>query len=635
MCGIFGILRAKPTNISTSFAEKLSSQMHHRGPNVTGFYGYHIESQKSFLQPSVPYDAEWNVFFLFKRLSIQDLNPRGNQPMQSSDGRYTLIFNGEIYNFRTLRKQLEQKGIVFHTNCDTEVLLQYLIHIGTDHLQELEGMFAFAFWDREKNTCVLARDPFGIKPLYFFHHQGVFAFSSIISCLLELPECRRKIDLQQSINYILRFDRGYGSRTMLQDIHRVPPGHQVTLQIKDHSIDFQDRYYFKWKPTDEKVDDFDFCVKKTRQLLEESIEKHLISDVPVCFNCSGGVDSSALIGIASRSHSNLTAFCYQADDPRIDESGYAECVTRHCKIQLVKVLIPPTDVEKDFDTYLTKQEEPFGSASNYVDYKVFEAQRKAGFTVSLNGQGGDEMFAGYLEFAGNAFKSALSDGQWKRAFSLFVKSSEKKRLGALAIDEFLKKFPTLRLGFRKAVRTKYSLVGFNHKAIAKYLLLPPMVNTLRAALTQALLMTSIPPILSSNDKNAMAFSMENRVPFLWDPLVQFSHMLPESYLISNDGWMKFILRKAIEDIIPKEIAWRKDKIGYAPTEALWLLKNKKFFTHLLESKTFEQIPDIQVEEVRCAWKTICNRNEVDGWKSDIFWRYLCLIRWIELFRMEF
>ena len=179
-----------------AFADKISSLMHLRGPNATGFYGYDSETQKTFLQSQVPYEEAWNVFFMHKRLSILDLDTHSNQPMQSHDGRYTIVFNGEIYNYKTLRQTLQQQGVTFQTNCDTEVLLQYLIHGGVEDLQKLEGMFSFAFFDRVENKCLLARDLYGIKPLYVFKTIDFFAFSSRIDCLLEISRWETSVTIR-------------------------------------------------------------------------------------------------------------------------------------------------------------------------------------------------------------------------------------------------------------------------------------------------------------------------------------------------------------------------------------------------------------------------------------------------------
>ena len=609
--------------------------MHLRGPNATGFYGYSAGNQKVLLQSTVPYEEAWNVFFMHKRLSILDLDTHSNQPMQGNDGRYVLIFNGEIYNHKTLRQTLEQQGVVFQTDCDTEVLLQYLIHGGVENLQKLEGMFSFAFFDRVENKCLLARDPYGIKPLYVFKTIDFFAFSSRIDCLLELPECSREANIKQCINYLVLGNIGYDPTTVLKDIVRCKPGHVTTLKIKDNHLSYETHEYFRWEtPKSEKCSDFNTCVQTVRRLLEESVEKHLASDVPVCCNLSGGIDSSAVTSIASRYHSNLTAFTYQADDPKIDESGYAECVAKHCGIRLIKVKIQPIDLGKDFDRYILQQEELFDSSSNYASYKVFEEQQKQGFTVSLNGQGGDEVFTGYVPYLSNAFQSSLASHKWKRTFGLFKNSANKPRLIGFLINEYLKYFPKLRYAYRKLVRGRDNCIGFKPDALKTQLDLPPKVDSLREALNQTLRITSIPHLLRSDDKNAMAFSIENRVPFLWDPLVQFAHTLPEEYLISNDGWQKFILRKAIEDLVPKEIAWRKDKIGYAPTESRWLLANAPFVTYILSSKVLDKLPGIRAEVVRAHWKKITDRNRTDGWRSDIIWRYISLIRWMELFRIS-
>ena len=635
MCGIFGIISAKPYKVAQEFADKVSSLMHLRGPNATGFYGYHSKTQKTFLRSQVPYEGAWNVFFMHKRLSILDLDTHSNQPMQTSDGRYVLVFNGEIYNYKTLRQTLKQQGVVFQTDCDTEVLLQYLIHGGIENLQKLEGMFSFAFFDRVENKCILARDPYGIKPLYVFEATDFFAFSSRIDCLLELPECRREANIKQCINYLVLGNIGYDPATVLKDVVRCKPGHVTTLQIRDNHLSCETHEYFRWEHSESAEHlDFSTCVQTVRRLLEESVEKHLASDVPVCCNLSGGIDSSAVTSIASQYHPNLTAFTYQADDPKIDESGYAECVAKHCGIRLIRVKIRPTDLEKDFDRYILQQEELFSSASNYASYKVFEEQKKQGFTISLNGQGGDEVFTGYLSYLPSAFGEAFISRQWRRFFGLFKTSADKIQLVGFWVDRMFERLPTFQIIIRRLAQGKI-VRSFEPHVLKEHLLLyPSKTYSLRKAIDQKLKITSIPHLLRSDDKNAMAFSIENRVPFLWDPLVQFAHTLPGEYLISNDGWQKFILRKAIEDLVPKEIAWRRDKIGYAPTESRWLLANAPFVTHILNSKVLDKLPGVRAEIVQAHWKKIADRNRTDGWRSDIIWRYISLIRWMELFHIS-
>ena len=636
MCGIFGFIGPKPYKVTRTFANKISSLMHLRGPNATGFYGYNAGTGKTFLQSTVSYEGAWNVFFMHKRLSILDLDTHSNQPMQTGCGRYVLIFNGEIYNYKTLRQTLEQQGVTFQTDCDTEVLLQYLIHGGVENLQKLEGMFSFAFFDRVENKCILARDPYGIKPLYVFKATDFFAFSSRIDCLLELPGCGREANIKQCINYLVLQNIGYDPTTVLKDIVRIKPGYITTLQTRDNRLSCETHEYFRWESPDNTKNhpDFNTCVQTVRRLLEESVEKHLASDVPVCCNLSGGIDSSGITAIASRLHPNLTAFTYQADDPKIDESGYAECVAKHCNIRLIKVKIQPTDVEKDFDRYILQQEELFGSASNYASYKVFEEQKKQGFTVSLNGQGGDEVFTGYGSYLPSAVGEAFISRQWRRVWGLFRNSADKIQLIGFLVDRMLDRLPMFQVTLRRLYQ-RWRYYGFEPYALKEYLLLYPSKSySLREAIDQKLKVTSIPHLLRSDDKNAMAFSIENRVPFLWDPLVQFAHILPEEYLISNDGWQKFVLRKAIEDLVPKEIAWRKDKIGYAPTQSRWLLANASFVTHILSSKVLDKLPGIRAEIVRAHWKKIAGKNRADGWRSDIIWRYISLIRWMELFRIS-
>lgn len=640
MCGIFGIQTCNPKNIKMNFVNKISSLMNHRGPNATGFYGWNGHSRKSFLNRSIENDFYANLFFMHKRLSILDLSDAGNQPMQSADGRFTLIYNGEIYNYKELKQKLEQKGICFYTHCDTEVLLQYLINGGFQNLQALEGMFAFAFFDNVENKLLLARDPFGIKPLYFFKKPDFFAFASQINCLMEVVEFgERKLNINQYLPFLRSGESNCNEKTLVQNIFQLEPGQCITAQIKNDKLDVEIYPYFKWEPqiySENKS--FKDTVKDLRNKLELSVQKHLISDVPVCFNLSGGVDSSALVAIASRLHNNITAFTYAADDKNLDESHHAECVAKHCNVNLVKVKINPDDFGKDLDDIILFQGEPYAGSSIYAQRKLYEAQAKNGFKVCIDGQGGDELFAGYLNYYAYAMANALKTKQFKRLFGLLLGSNSLinsiRKLGSISyiVDNILRKFPILQKNFRKLIGRDLCPFYIETKFFEKHFstLQQKQIHSLREALDDSLLKTSIPGLVRYADRNAMTFSIENRVPFLCNSIAQFAHTLPNEYLISNNGWQKFILREAVKDLLPNNITYRKDKMGFPPTENLWLLHNKNLITTIFNSETLNMLPGVNAIKLKTYWSNICSKNQLTGWRTDIIWRIINLIRWIEL-----
>ena len=643
MCGIFGIQTIKESSVTDVFANKISDLMNHRGPNATGFYGYNSNTGIAFLTKEVKQPHNVNLFFMHKRLSILDLTDAGVQPMQTADGRYTIVFNGEIYNYKEIRKNLERKGVLFHTNCDTEVLLQYLAHGGINNLQVLEGMFAFALFDKQENKLILARDPFGIKPLYYFKSQNSLAFSSQIDCLLATPEFgERCLNLNKYLPFLRQGTSECDDQTLIEKIYRLEPGQVLISKNINNTLSPEIKTYFTWENNCRKheVLSFEDTKQQLRKMLEDSIQMHLISDVPVCFNLSGGIDSSALVALASQFHKNITAFTYQADDLGIDESHFAEDVAKFCKINLFKVKINPDDFGEDLDDIILKQGEPYAGSSIYAQRKLYEAQAKEGFKVCLDGQGGDELFAGYNNYFAYAVKDALSEGNIKRLFKLLANSQgvflNVKRMGNLSyiVDNFLRRFPRFQILFRRICGRdlcpfyidrdffKNQFIALKKSSVT--------VKSLRNALDNDTTKMSIPTLVRYADKNAMTFSIENRVPFLCNTIAQFAHTLPNEFLISNTGWHKYILRKAVEDILPQNVIWRKDKMGFVPTENIWLLRNQKLITKILNSKTLEALPGVKSDVIREYWKDISSKNQLTGWRTDIVWRLLNMIRWVEL-----
>lgn len=636
MCGIFGIQTTKERNITEVFANKISKLMNHRGPNTTGFYGYNSNTNASFLTKAVEQACLVNLFFMHKRLAILDLTEAGNQPMQTADGRYTLIFNGEIYNYKEIRKNLELNGILFHTNCDTEVLLQYLIHGGINNLQALEGMFAFALFDKQGNRLFLARDPFGIKPLYYFKNQGALAFSSQIDCLLGFPEfCDKHLNLNKYLPFLRQGISDCDDQTLIKGIYRLEPGQILISENINNTLKTEIKTYFTWENNSYKheVSSFEEAKQQLGKKLEDSIQMHLISDVPVCFNLSGGVDSSALVALASQFHKNITAFTYQADDTKIDESHFAEDVAKFCKIKLVKVKIKPEDFGEDLDDIILKQGEPYAGSSIYAQRKLYEAQAKEGFKVCLDGQGGDELFAGYHPYHAYAMIDALKRHQLKRLFYLLKNINQKAKLAYL-LDIITTKHPFTKRILRqicgKGLCPFYMDDKFFKDQFNMLVKSDQSIKSLHDALDDDTIKTSIPTLVRYADRNAMTFSIENRVPFLCNTVAQFAHMLPNEFLISNTGWQKFILRKAVEDILPSNVIWRKDKMGFVPTENIWLLHNKKLIAKILNGKTLEALPGVKSDVVREYWKNISDKNQLIGWRTDIVWRLVNMVRWIEL-----
>lgn len=645
MCGIFGIVRSRGDNCPNETLKKISTLLNRRGPDHSGYAFYKNTEDVIHYFDEVPEQTNANnLLFLHKRLSILDLSPLGNQPMIDKTGRYALIFNGEIYNFLSLKDNLKQLGYSFVSNTDTEVLLYQLIHYGVGGIQQLEGMYAFAFFDKQLKKVIVARDPFGIKPCYMVKEKTFFAFSSTLNALLALPHLK-----QSTLNFdnyvpFLRFGAtDFNDETLVQGVNHLLPGHYIEVKFDNETLRYNDVKFFNLeKRLYDNSAELNIQKETLLNLLEHSVKQHLISDVPVCFNLSGGVDSSVLLAVASQFKKDITAFTYEADDAEICEAKYAEIVASHLGVRLEKIRIDPSDFGKDLDNIIFDQGEPYGGSSIYAQRKLYEAQAKSGFKVCIDGQGADELFAGYGYFLAYKLIDLIKQKRYacihKYLSTVGSMNTKVKLKGVIAnwIDILLKPHPTIRYFFRKCIGKDLKPFYLDEKFYKKYNrdYNNTKFNSLQEALEDSLLYSNIPTLLRYADRNAMTFSIENRVPFLTPYIANFAHNLPSQFLVSDNGITKFILRECARDLLPREILCRKDKLGFPPTEGLWMLKNHQKISHILHSDVASNIPGINVKNLIQYWDNIVQKNDAKAFRSDIIWKVINTIKWIELFGIK-
>lgn len=645
MCGIFGIVSSKGDNCSKKTLESISALLNRRGPDHSGYAFY--KTQENIIHYSETILEQFNtsdLLFLHKRLSILDLSPLGNQPMVDKTGRYALIFNGEIYNFLSLKSNLKQLGYTFNSNTDTEVLLYQLIHYGLEGIQQLEGMYTFAFFDKKLKRVIVARDPFGIKPCYIIKEKFFFAFSSTINALLALPCLNRpKLNFNTYVPFLRFGATDFKEETLVQGVNCLLPGHYIEIKFDNETLNYNCTKFFHLnKQSSGKILTLDECKTTLLDLLNHSVKQHLISDVPVCFNLSGGIDSSVLLAIASQFKKDITAFTYEADDDEICEAKYAEIVASHLGIRLEKIRIDPLNFGKDLEDIIIDQGEPYGGSSVYAQRKLYEAQKNSGFKVCIDGQGADELFAGYGYFLAYKLIDLIKTKRYDcllKYLSTVGRMNTKVRLkGVIAnwIDILLKPHPVLRFAFRKCIGKDLRPFYLNKQFYKKYSndFDTTKFNSLQDALKDSLLYSNIPTLLRYADRNAMAFSIENRVPFLTTYIANFAHNLPSQFLVSDNGITKFVLRECAKGLLPKEILCRRDKLGFPPTEGLWMLKNYKKINEILHSDVASCIPGIDIKKLIQYWDNIIQVNNSNCFRSDIIWRIINLIKWVELFNMK-
>lgn len=561
MCGIAGIASNNTNDISIVRLKNMTDVIKHRGPDGEG----HWISEKQ------------NVGLGHRRLSIIDLSENAGQPMHYLD-RYTISYNGEIYNYIELRDELLKQGYKFKTQSDTEVILALYDLKKEKCLKDLDGMFAFALWDEKEQILFCARDRFGEKPFYYHYVPGkYFAFASEMKALFATGT-EKRINRNLLFNYLTNgnvynpFDK---SETFYEGIKQLEPAHY--LVVKNNLIQSHERY---WNLSLEKksVLTFDQACSRFKELMETSVKKRLRSDVPVGSSLSGGLDSSTIVCIMSSF--DLTASgqkTFSASFPGFekDETRYMKMVADQTKVSAYFTTPDVETLSQELDKFFYHHEEPVATGSQYAQWEVMKLAKQHSTVVLLDGQGSDEVLAGYIYYYRTFFQELYATDK-----NLFTEeyAAYEKGGGNLFITDWKFKlqatFPKLYnsyLALRSGALPHNDLNRefYNHYKTGSYkpLTFKPLLNqhlnyTLRVnGMFEAL--------LRYGDRSSMAFSREVRLPFLSHELVEFVYSLPSVYKIHN-GWTKYLLRKSFEGVIPNEITWRKEKVGYEPPHNQWM-----------------------------------------------------------------
>ncbi|WP_165176251.1 asparagine synthase (glutamine-hydrolyzing) [Desulfovibrio sp. ZJ369] len=643
MCGIFGWIPA-PGHSSRGVrpvARTLLADLRHRGPDDAGCLVFPADDP-SHPKDGQTFSGETPCALLLgqTRLSIIDLSPAGHQPMRSADGRYTLIYNGEIYNYRELRQELEQAGCVFRTATDTEVLLQALMLWGRKALPRLTGMFAFALFDEKQRTLLCARDCFGIKPLFWHAGASGFCFASEIPALLHMPGVPRRTNPTAVYQYLCYGQYDAGGATLLADIHALPPAHCVEISLDDPARVRPHRW---WKPdiADTSPLSFEAAAERLRELFLASVRLHLRSDVPLGVALSGGIDSSATTCAVRllEPDADLHTFSFIAAGSDVSEEHWATLVAKKTRAIRHIVTVEPAELTADLDALLLAQGEPFSSTSIYAQYRVFRLARECGIKVTLDGQGADELLAGYQGYPGQRMVSLLRTGRLLTACRFLRSASAWPGRGAgYILQRTLEGFVpaallqfALRLAGRNPLPSWLDMARLTEQGVSplpedKRQELFPSPHKVKQKLATQLIWNGLPQLLRHGDRNAMAHSIESRVPFLTRELAEFCLSLPEHYLVDDTGCSKSVFRRAMRGIVPDEILDRRDKIGFATPERQWLESLGDWVDATL--KQAASVPWLRMDVARREWQDIRNGKSAFNWRV---WRWLCYTRWVQLF----
>ncbi len=548
MCGIVGIISNKDISFLEVKVKKMNALQKHRGLDGEGYWC----SDKK------------NVHLAHRRLSIIDLSSAGHQPMVSKDNFYTIVFNGEIYNYKELKEECIKKGSKFYSNTDTEVIIEYIKHFDVKGIKDLRGMWAFVLYDVKKNKVIFSRDPFGIKPLHYAIYEDCIYFASEIKSLRLIDDYFNKID---EVTKQIFLDFGYldiGQWTFFKNIKRFPAASYAEVDLnRTIKIEFV-RY---WHPPQQLIDiDEKKAEEELHVLLKQSIKRHMVSDVPVAFCLSGGLDSSIIIGIAAaiaENNDKLTSFTtHYTNFPEIDEVKWAKLAVDHLNVKPHWIEVEYKDFIEEVDLVLYHHDEPFGSTSIYAQNTIFKAINKAGLKVSIDGQGADELFAGYNSYHYFFLKYLLKERKFLKfiyeIIALFIKFPN------FAGDNFtyIKRLFNRRFN-RDLYKNSAYLTRLNQ---IRHIM---NANNFNELLLTTLVSSSIPQLLRNGDRNSMKNHIESRIPFLDIDLVNFVISLPDKFKIRK-AIKKYLLRLVAYRYLPKRLVDRKDKLGFPAPEKAWM-----------------------------------------------------------------
>jgi asparagine synthase (glutamine-hydrolysing) len=639
VCGIAGHI-AGTKQIESARVAAVLQHLTHRGPDDQGWLCFSKGELRTGHNWPADESKECELLLLHRRLAILDLSSNGWQPMSSNDGRYWIVFNGEIYNFIELRTELERLGHHFRSRSDTEVLLAAFAEWGVECLRRLVGMFAFAIFDRQRRTLFLARDFFGMKPLYYCSSAQGLSFASELTALLQFSQDRHHVNSSALLLYLRHGLSDQGATTLLEGVHQLPAAHYLELSLDDPHPPAPVCY---WRPEGKPVElSFHEAAEKLRDLFLESVRLHLRSDVTVGAALSGGIDSSAIVACMRTVDPKLEiqAFSYIADGP-LSEEKWIDVAAARARAQSHKIHTRSNELVSDLDALLLAQEEPFGGTSVYAQHRVFRRAQEMGIKVMLDGQGADELLGGYRYFMGAQLAALLRKGQYSNALK-FVKDVSRLPGGgaaslAMCCADYMLPMqwqrPFRRLMAKELtprwVRAEWFQQRSAETSKGNY---GKETNALRSALVRTITETSLPHLLRYEDRNSMAFSIESRLPFLTPQIAEFLLGLPEEFIISLDGTSKAIFREAMRGIVPDPILDRRDKIGFATPERDWLRAMDGWVQDTLRSEAAADIPFLNLPAIEKEWQAILLGHQSF---DNRVWRWLNIIRWSQHFQPDY
>ena len=668
MCGICGIFDVQRRVMPIT---KMNEAQRHRGPDDEGYIFINTRTarwqvaggQESAEGMALPAHqnikpAEFDLAFGSRRLAILDLSPAGHMPMCYGDGQLWITYNGEIFNYRELRSALEELGHRFRSDSDTEVILAAYAEWGVDCLRHFNGMFAFALWDGQRRRLFCARDRFGIKPFYYHWDGELLLFASELKGLLQHPAAPRRPNDQTIFDYLAIGVSDHNEQTFFEGIQTLRPGDFLLLDVAQQRLRVDQWWHIEINPSIESSSQTEqrrVC-REFAEILEDAIRIRLRSDVPVGTALSGGLDSSTVVMLANQLlldeaviprdlvGAHQKTFTARNHEAEIDEHYYSRLVVEQTGAEEHLIYPEGEALWQEFENFVWSLDEPVNSTSQYAQWNVMRLAKENNVTVLLDGQGGDEILAGYYSY----YPPYL--GQIYQQRGLFPAARavyDVSRIGGAPVMDMLIEDTVHRLPWRvqqmvNKFRTPLAIPGGGGSGMQEWQLQPEFIHRnwerrwqpqsvddrgLVGVLYEDLSSTNLPKLLRYEDRISMAFSVETRLPFLDYRLVDMVFALPLNYRI-HQGWSKWILRRSMSHMLPKEICWRRNKLGFPTPENRWLQQGAGYIRELLRNHDCERTeayiqPDMLRQLVALPDEELA--------ATPGLWRMINLLKWHEIF----
>lgn len=614
MCGIWASLGIRP-------GRAVIDAIAHRGPDGEGWH--EVDSRFG------------RVTLAHRRLAVIDTSAAGAQPMPYADGRYWLVFNGMIYNHEELREELIRLGHRFRGHADSEVLLAAYAEWGEDCLDRFNGMFAFVIWDAEACRLFAARDRFGVKPLYYWMdgENGV-AFASEIKQFLPLAGFSPRVNRVCANDFLTFGLSNHGHETLFRGVFQLRGGEYAVIELDrwQHDPHVQPRRWYSYPEVGILDLSVEEAARRLRTLLEDSVRLRLRSDVAIGFCLSGGLDSSSIVGIADKlinsSEMKTVSACY--DDPSVDERRYIDLVNESTFTKSIKVFPDGGKLVEELNAIIWHHDGPFTSTSMFAQWCVFRAAHEARLVVMLDGQGADEHLCGYHGAFAPFHAGLFRNGRWVQL--MHEMSAQRRRHGASMLDQVAmlgaSVLPGSLRGLVRRIRRTHRPKWLNDDFTADLSSPLPQINDLNTLIRTQTFEAGLPMLLHYEDRSSMAHGIESRLPFLDHRVVELSVGLGERHKIV-DGETKYLLRRAMNSILPAAIRDRQDKIGFSTPERSWLLGPARALVEHGIEEAIERFPEIFSAP---ALRKLCNGAFAADANFDFtVWRVICFAAWGRVF----